>query len=114
MLISAPVSTADSPDTSRIGWTDLEGGRSLTEAMTLHFDSHGSLAHGRVHALSPLTSPEALAQRARERIADGMLRTPEERIAAMRRIAARVARLPILDDRSPDEILGYDESGLPT
>jgi antitoxin VapB len=31
----------------------------------------------------------------------------------IRRIQERVARLPVLDDRSPDEIVGYDEHGLP-
>ena len=29
-------------------------------------------------------------------------------------IALRCAALPVLDPRSPDEILGYDERGLPT
>ena len=29
------------------------------------------------------------------------------------RIALRCARLPRLDNRSPDEIVGYDERGLP-
>lgn len=28
-------------------------------------------------------------------------------------IVARVARLPVLDDRTPDEIIGYNENGLP-
>lgn len=28
-------------------------------------------------------------------------------------IARHCAALPVLDDRSPDEILGYDERGLP-
>jgi antitoxin VapB len=32
----------------------------------------------------------------------------------VRRIQEEVARLPVLDDRRPDEILGYDENGLPT
>ncbi len=32
----------------------------------------------------------------------------------VRRIQERVAKLPVLDDRSPDEIVGYDEHGLPT
>lgn len=32
----------------------------------------------------------------------------------IRRIQERVSRLPVLDDRSADEILGYDENGLPT
>ena len=29
-------------------------------------------------------------------------------------IGRRCAALPVLDDRPPDEILGYDETGLPT
>ena len=29
-------------------------------------------------------------------------------------IAIRCAALPVLDPRSPEEILGYDEHGLPT
>jgi antitoxin VapB len=29
-------------------------------------------------------------------------------------IAMRCAALPVIDDRSADEILGYDEKGLPT
>jgi len=34
--------------------------------------------------------------------------------AAIRRIIARTAALPVLDSRSADEILGYDETGLPS
>ena len=52
----------------------------------------------------------ALEQRLqRER---GKARSPtlREEIAAIRR---RAARLPVLDPRSPDEILGYDERGMP-
>lgn len=30
------------------------------------------------------------------------------------RILDRVAKLPVLDDRTPDEIIGYDENGLPS
>ena len=29
-------------------------------------------------------------------------------------IGRRCAALPVLDERAPDEILGYDERGLPT
>ena len=29
-------------------------------------------------------------------------------------ICAEVAALPVLDPRSPDEIIGYDEFGIPT
>jgi antitoxin VapB len=32
---------------------------------------------------------------------------------AIKEIQDRVAELPVLDDRSADEILGYDEWGLP-
>jgi antitoxin VapB len=32
---------------------------------------------------------------------------------AIKKIQDEVAKLPVLDDRSADEILGYDESGLP-
>lgn len=37
----------------------------------------------------------------------------ESRLARMRSIADRVATLPLLDSRSSDEILGYDDIGLP-
>lgn len=35
------------------------------------------------------------------------------RVAAGRRIQAELAALPVLDARAPDEIIGYDEHGLP-
>lgn len=35
-------------------------------------------------------------------------------VAQLEEILNRVDRLPIRDSRSPDEILGYDEHGLPT
>lgn len=46
---------------------------------------------------------ERLKQARRQQILAGQL---EE-------ILQRVDRLPVLDSRSPDEILGYDENGLP-
>jgi antitoxin VapB len=39
---------------------------------------------------------------------------PEAIMAAVRKIQADIAKLPMLDDRTADEILGYDEFGLPT
>ena len=39
--------------------------------------------------------------------------TYEQKLAAIRRITAQAASLPLLDDRTPDEIIGYDEHGLP-
>jgi len=37
----------------------------------------------------------------------------EQRLQEIRRISEHVAALPILDERSAEEILGYDETGLP-
>ncbi len=37
----------------------------------------------------------------------------EQRLQEIRRISERTAALPVLDERSADEILGYDASGLP-
>jgi len=34
-------------------------------------------------------------------------------VEQMHEMARRVKALPVLDERSPDEILGYDETGLP-
>lgn len=52
-------------------------------------------------------------------IRDRLDRLRDERSGRSRRerlldLARRCARLPELDPRSPDEIIGYDENGLPT
>jgi antitoxin VapB len=36
------------------------------------------------------------------------------RIAAMREFARKFQEATVLDPRTPDEIMGYDENGLPT
>ncbi|MBB4660755.1 type II toxin-antitoxin system VapB family antitoxin [Conexibacter arvalis] len=82
--------------------------------MTLHVDDPGFLALRSASARHPLARPEAVAQRDREHVAAGRLPTVEERERAMLAAADVIANLPVLDDRSPEEILGYDESGLPT
>jgi antitoxin VapB len=40
--------------------------------------------------------------------------TPEEKRARIEEISRRCAALPILDARSEDDILGYDENGIPS
>jgi antitoxin VapB len=40
-------------------------------------------------------------------------REQEQLFEDLRAIARRTAALPRLDDRSADEIIGYDENGLP-
>jgi len=69
---------------------------------------------------------EALAKLTGETKTEAVTRALRDRLARLRRerarrrladeldeIAARCARLPVLDSRPPDEILGYDEHGLP-
>ena len=40
-------------------------------------------------------------------------RTPEDIERSLNEIVMRVAALPVLDSRSADEIIGYDEFGVP-
>ncbi len=40
-------------------------------------------------------------------------RSPHDKLRLARAALQRVDALPVLDGRSPDEILGYDEHGLP-
>jgi antitoxin VapB len=67
-----------------------------------------------------------LADRTGESLTDAVLTALRERLdreqarsdaaqilEELRAIRARMARYPVLDDRSPDEILGYDEHGVP-
>jgi antitoxin VapB len=62
---------------------------------------------------------ESLTTAVREALRE-RLRRVEGRVAAprlrdeLRAIRKRSAGLPVLDPRSPDEILGYDDRGLPT
>ena len=39
-------------------------------------------------------------------------KSKEEIIAAIEKITAHLATLPVLDSRTPDEILGYNEQGF--
>lgn len=59
-----------------------------------------------------------------ESLTDAVVRSLERRLAEERRsrrrrrsvddLVDRFNRLPVLDDRSADQILGYDEHGLPS
>jgi antitoxin VapB len=68
----------------------------------------------------------ALAARTGESLTDAVLNALRERLqrevgrstgptleAELLRIQRRYSALPVLDSRSADEILGYDDSGLP-
>jgi antitoxin VapB len=57
---------------------------------------------------------KALLTALRERVAGRRIRKPGQRLSEeLRAIGERVAALPVLDDRTPEEIVGYDERGLP-
>jgi antitoxin VapB len=57
---------------------------------------------------------EAIRRALEERLARERRRGRPGLAAEIRRIQERVARLPVLDARSADDLLGYDEHGLPT
>lgn len=56
---------------------------------------------------------EAIREAIRERLARAKRRDRRSIASAVRRIQERIANLPVLDARSSDEILGYDDHGLP-
>jgi antitoxin VapB len=68
-----------------------------------------------------------LAELTGESITDALVEALEERLARerarrrtrtlrdeVRRVQERISRLPVLDERPAEEILGYDQDGLPT
>jgi antitoxin VapB len=57
---------------------------------------------------------QAITQALRERLARLRRRTRRRRVDELNEIALRCAALPVLDRRPAEEIIGYDESGLPT
>jgi antitoxin VapB len=60
------------------------------------------------------TKTEAVTQALRDRLARLRRERTRRRLAdELDEIAKHCAQLPVLDSRTPDEILGYDEHGLP-
>ena len=56
---------------------------------------------------------EAVLVALRERLQREQRRRRQGAGARLRRLAAEAAELPVLDDRRPDEVIGYDEHGWP-
>lgn len=57
---------------------------------------------------------QAVAHALEERLKRLKLRRRDRSLVEdLMKIAKHCASLPVLDDRSPDEIIGYDEYGLP-
>ena len=60
------------------------------------------------------TKTEAVKQALQDRLARLRRERARRRLAdELDEIALHCARLPVRDSRAPDEILGYDEHGLP-
>lgn len=60
------------------------------------------------------TKTEAVKRALRDRLARLRRERRQHRLAdELDEIALHCARLPVLDDRPADEILGYDDRGLP-
>jgi len=60
------------------------------------------------------TKPEAVPQVLRDASPACVVSKPARRLAdELDEIALHCARLPVLDARTPDEILGYEEHGTP-
>ena len=82
-------------------------------AMALNLKSRE--AHELAKQLSELTGQsmtQAVVDALREAVARRTPRATAKR-ELLDRIAAHCAALPVLDDRTADQILGYDEHGLP-
>ncbi len=84
-------------------------------ALSLKDPETDSLAR-QVAALTGESLTEAVRTSLRERLRHETLKRGKAPWddAAIDEIIARVRALPVLDDRTGDEILGYDENGLPT
>ena len=68
-----------------------------------------------VARLTGETKTQAVTQALRDRLARLRREKTGRRLAdELDEIALHCARLPVRDSRHPDEILGYDEKGLPT
>jgi antitoxin VapB len=84
-------------------------------ALSLKDPETDSLAR-QVASLTGETLTEAVRTSLRERLRNEQLKRGERPWddAAIDAIIKRFQALPILDDRTDDEILGYDENGLPS
>ncbi|MGH8932181.1 MAG: type II toxin-antitoxin system VapB family antitoxin [Egibacteraceae bacterium] len=60
------------------------------------------------------TITDSIIAALRERLDRERARRSSNVAARLRRLASEIASMPILDDRSPDDILEFDGHGLPT
>lgn len=65
----------------------------------------------RLTALTGETENDAILKAVQQRLDALSSSETEARLSRMRAISARIAAMPVLDDRSADEIMGYNEHG---
>jgi antitoxin VapB len=83
-------------------------------ALSIKDDEADALARRLASATGEsLTVAVREALRVRLRRVEGRSAAPRLR-ETLREIRQRASRLPVLDDRPADDILGYDEHGLPS
>lgn len=83
-------------------------------ALSIKDDEADRLAR-RLAAATGETLTDAVREALRERLRRVEGRTAAPRLREeLRAIRKRCSRLPVLDSRSPEEILGYDDHGLPS
>lgn len=66
-----------------------------------------------VAAATGVSLTEAIREALRDRLERESHRSRRGVAVEVRRIQERLARLPVLDPRSSDEIIGYDDHGVP-
>ncbi|MHB8254329.1 MAG: type II toxin-antitoxin system VapB family antitoxin [Acidiferrobacter sp.] len=70
-------------------------------------------SQARVHRRSVNQEVIALLERLQGGDFAPVTQNPEDKVAAIMAISRRCAALPVQDKRSEDEILGYDQNGVP-
>jgi antitoxin VapB len=81
-------------------------------ALSIKSDEADQLAR-ELAAQTGETLTEAVVIALRERLERERARHATSMRTRLARLAAEVAALPVADSRTPEEIVGYDEAGLP-
>ena len=81
-------------------------------AFSIKNDDADSLAR-ELAALTGESLTTAVTESLRERLERERRRSGGDRAERIRQAVERFRQLPVLDDRPADEIIGYDEHGLP-
>lgn len=92
--------------------TDRTDARFLAVALSIKNPEADQLAR-ELAALTGESMTEAVVVALRERVERQRTLRGPSKAEKLRILGEEIAALPVLDDRTPDEIIGYDERGLP-